>query len=290
MRSCIAVLALLTGCAEVTVKEANFIRPDSVTGAKTELRFEQVALRTALPGASMSDEVVALADGATAHGVLVRQPGARTTVLYFGGNAFHLDRHAAQMVPAIGSCGVNVAVFDYRGYGRSGGNPTVELMGTDALAVFDHVNALFPGRVIVHGQSLGSFIGAGIASRRTPLALVLESTATNPMDWASANVPWYARPFVKISVTPQLARVDNVSAVSAFRGPGLVLVGERDRITPAALGRRVFDAMPGAPKEMLVAPGTGHNDVLSNDATRRDYCAFIDKVVGASGQASLSER
>jgi hypothetical protein len=140
MRSCIAVLALLTGCAEVTVKEANFIRPDSVTGAKTELRFEQAALRTALPGASMSDEVVALADGATAHGVLVRQPGARTTVLYFGGNAFHLDRHAAQMVPAIGSCGVNVAVFDYRGYGRSGGNPTVELMGTDALAVFDHVN------------------------------------------------------------------------------------------------------------------------------------------------------
>jgi pimeloyl-ACP methyl ester carboxylesterase len=290
MRLCIAVLALLTGCAEVTIKEANFIRPDSVTGAKTEQRFGEAALKAALPAASMSDEAVALTDGSVANGVLVRQPGARTTVLYFGGNAFHLDRHAAQIVPAIGSCGVNVAVFDYRGYGRSSGSPTVALMEADALAIFDHVNTLFPGSVIVHGQSLGSFIGAGVASQRTPRALVLESTATNPMDWASANVPWYARPFVKISVTPQLARVDNVAAVSAYHGPGLVLVGESDRITPAPLGRRVFAAIPGAPKEMLVARGAGHNDVLSNDATLRDYCAFIDKVAGASGQASRSVR
>jgi pimeloyl-ACP methyl ester carboxylesterase len=237
------------------------------------------------PSASLSEQQVALADGGAAHGVLVRQPGARSTVLYFGGNAFHLDRHGAQVLAALGACKVNVAMFDYRGYGRSSGSPTLALMAADALIIFDHLNVQFPGRVVVHGQSLGSFIGAHVAQQRPAAALVLESTATNPTDWANANIPWYARPFVTINVTPQLAEVDNVAAVSAFRGPSLVLVGDNDRITPAALGRRVYDAMPGAPRKLLIARGAGHNDVLLNQAARQHYCAFIDQLaVAKSGQ------
>jgi pimeloyl-ACP methyl ester carboxylesterase len=278
MRSFIVVVALLSGCASVTVKESTFIRPDSVTGAKMGTRFDQAALQALRPAAVLVEQEVALADGAAAHGVLIRQPEARATVLYFGGNAFHLDRHAPQVLEALATCNVNVAMFDYRGYGRSSGSPTVALMAADALTIFDHVNAQFPGRVVVHGQSLGSFIGASVAQQRPAQALVLESTATSPMDWAKANIPWYARPFVTINVTPQLAAVDNVAAVSAFRGPGLVLVGENDRITPAALGKRVYDVMPGSQKEMVIARGAGHNDVLASQATRQDYCAFIDKI------------
>lgn len=283
MRSLIVVLALLSGCTTVTIKEGNFIRPDSVTGYKTETRLDGPAVAALRPTATLVEQTVALADGGAALGVLVRQPGARATVLYFGGNAFHLDRHGPTVLAAIASCGANVAMFDYRGYGRSSGKPTVALMAEDALAIFDHVNAQFPGRVVVHGQSLGSFIGARVAQLRPARALVLESTATTPMGWARANVPWYARPFVDIRVTPQLAEVDNVVAASAFRGPGLVLVGENDRITPLALGKRVYEAMPGTPRELLVAPGAGHNDVLESGAAVQGYCRFIDKVA-ASGQ------
>jgi pimeloyl-ACP methyl ester carboxylesterase len=100
-------------------------------------------------------------------------------VLYFGGNMFHLDQHGAALLPVLAACGTNVAVFDYRGYGRSPGKPTVENMQADALALFDAVNARFPGRVIVHGQSLGSFMAAHVAAARPVLATVLESTATS---------------------------------------------------------------------------------------------------------------
>lgn len=282
MRSFIVVLALLSGCTTLTVRESSFIRPDSVTRYQAGPRFDQAALAALRPAASLSEQRVTLADGGIAQGVLVRQPGARTTVLYFGGNAFHLDRDGPGALASLASCGANVAIFDYRGYGRSAGKPTVALMTSDAVAIFDHLNAQFPGQVVIHGQSLGSFIGAQVARQRPARALVLESTATTPQEWASANVPWYARWFVKIEVTPPLAGVDNVAAVSAFRGPGLVLVGANDRITPAALGRRVFEAMPGSPTQLLVAAGAGHNDVLANQGTVLGYCSFIGKLAPAA--------
>jgi len=62
-------------------------------------------------------------DGVTLHAWLLPLPGARRTVLLFNGNAgnmsFRLER-AAQMQRRLG---VSVLLFDYRGYGRSGGSP-----------------------------------------------------------------------------------------------------------------------------------------------------------------------
>jgi hypothetical protein len=38
---------------------------------------------------------------------------------------------------------------------------------------------------------------------------VLEATSTNVEDWAHANVPWCARPFLRIEVAESLRAADN---------------------------------------------------------------------------------
>jgi pimeloyl-ACP methyl ester carboxylesterase len=255
------------------INENSFIRPDK-PGAAMPARLD---LRTALPDARVTDTAIDSGDGATLHGVTVRNGQAKVTVLYFGGNAFHLDQHGAEIIPRIAACGVNVTVFDYRGYGRSGGVPSIATMTADALREYDYVSAQNPGnKVIVHGQSLGSFLAAHVAHERPQVAgLVLEATATNVADWAHANVPWYARPFLRLDIGQSLRGVDNVTAVAGYPGASLVLAGQADTVTPPALGRRVYEALPPARRQWLLADGASHNGISGQQDVMPAYCAFV---------------
>lgn len=252
MRLVAIILAALTlsGCTTMQIAENNFIIPDSKRGAAPDPRVDVQAL---LPAARVSEEAIDTPDGATLRGVVAHRPGSTVTVLYFGGNAFHLDRHGAELLPLLASCGTGIAVFDYRG-------------------------ARHPGRVIVHGQSLGSFMAAYVVQQRPQACgLVLEATSTTVQDWAEVNLPWYARPFLRIEVAESLRGVDNVATVSGYHGASLVLAGERDRTTPPPLAHRVYAALPDRSKQWFVAQGAGHNGIFGHQDVMPVYCSFVNR-------------
>jgi pimeloyl-ACP methyl ester carboxylesterase len=247
------------------VTERHFIRPDPA-GTVIDKRFA---------GSGVSELAVPSQDGVLLQGILAERAQARTTVLYFGGNMFHLDRQAEPLLALLGSCGTNLAVFDYRGYGRSMGKPNVENMKADALAVFDALNTRYPGRVIVHGQSLGSFMAAYVAQARPVLGTVLETTATSVTELVKSKIPWYAKPFVRLDIEPSLRQVDNRQAVSGFRSPVLVIAAGKDTMTPAWMGKTIFDAIPRQDKRLLMLDEAGHNDALRSQAAIGAYCSFV---------------
>lgn len=266
-RFALLLLLALGGCKTVEIQESMIIRPDALTKAKPlpEQVFEHgTALEIARP------------DGAVLHGVLVTRDGAQRTLLYFGGNAFHLDESGKHVVAALEGCKANVAIFDYRGYGRSSGIPTVANMTGDGLAIYDLLAARFPGNVVVHGQSLGSFVAAGVAQERPVRAVVLETTATTALDWANNSLPWYFKPFIYFKVDDALAAADNVKAAGNIKSPLLVLAGGGDKTTPAAMSQRVFDAASVERKRIVILPDAGHNNVLSNPSTAAALCPFIE--------------
>ncbi|MCE3261370.1 MAG: alpha/beta hydrolase [Pseudoduganella sp.] len=262
------LLALLAGCKTIEVKESMFIRSDAVTKAKP------LPLQTFDNGSALE---VARPDGATLRGVLVTRAGAQRTLLYFGGNLFHLDASGKRVLAALEPCKVNVAIFDYRGYGRSSGAPTVANMTGDAVAIYDMLDARFPGQVAVHGQSLGSFVAAGVAQERAVRAVVLETTGTTPLETVENALPWYYKPFVTIKMDEALGGVDNVQVARRIRAPMLLLAGAQDRTTPAAMSQRVFEAAAAEPKHIVVLPDAGHNNVLSNPSTAASLCPFIER-------------
>lgn len=256
---------VLSGCMQMRITERQFIRPDP-PGTVIDKRFANE--RT-------TELSVAGRDGVLLNGILFEQANARTTLLYFGGNMFHLDRHADSLLAQLSACRTNIAVFDYRGYGRNLGQPDVENMKADALSVFDAVNARYPGRVIVHGQSLGGFMAAYVAQARPVLGTVLETTATSVTELVQSQIPWYAKLFVRIDMEASLRQVDNRIAAGRFLAPALVVAAGQDNTTPAWMGKKIFEAIPRKDKRLLVLDAAGHNNALRSQGAIETYCNFV---------------
>ena len=62
-------------------------------------------------------------------------------------------------------------------------------------------------------------------------------------------------------------RFDSISKIGRVRAPFFMVHGERDRIVPTRLGRRLF-AAANDPKEAVYLPQAGHNDLPAHGGTQ----------------------
>ncbi len=281
----LTVLALAGSAActpTVTLSDRSLLAPRADTPA------EAAELDSTVRAAGARSFVLPAADGAQLFGVVLRHPRPVATVLYFGGNNFRISqmgRHAATLLLPLG---VNVVMVDYRGYGRSTGTlTTISQLDADAVRVYDHVRTmpeLAGVPVIVHGQSLGSFLAGHVATQRPVAGLVLESSATTAQDWVEASqrgrsIP----PGTRVRVSESLARSGNLERVRRIEAPLMVLVGANDDVTPPALSQRLYTeaATPASRKRLHVIAGAGHNDVAVRPAFRTAYAEFLNIVASA---------
>lgn len=272
-RSLAALLLPLLASCTFTVDEASLLHPTPGGGLPAG------ALARAAPAYAMTEHAIAAPDGARLSAVLLRQPGARATILYFGGNGFTIERYGAWVASVFAPLGVDLMIVDHRGYGRSEGVPTQANLEADGVAVFDHLARLTgdPARILVHGQSLGSFIAGRVAAERPTGGVVLESSATTTEEWVAANLRGAARLVVRAEIDPALSGRGNLSNMAAIDEPLLILVGSADRTTPPALSERLYAAspLPPARKTLAVIEGAGHTDVLTRPAAIAAYRAFL---------------
>jgi uncharacterized protein len=208
-------------------------------------------------GLGFRDLVIETGDGPTLHGWLIsaRSP-AIAHVLLCHGNAGNIgDRvlHAALLC----AVGLDVLLFDYRGYGRSSGRPTEEGTYLDARAAREVMLAqpeVDAARVVYLGESLGGAVALELALEHPPAGLVLQSTFTSVRDMARRHYP-VVPPGAVPDAYPSLTRIASLTA------PLLVLHGERDDIVPVSHGRALLAAASG-PKHLHVFPDLGHNDLV----------------------------
>ena len=282
----LAAMLLLSGCATFTVGERDLLpQPDRPVTAKLVGEID--------PALSLDTLRLARPDGAVLGGVHVHAPGRDITVVYYGGNQFLADRHGAAVARGLLPLGVSLVLFDHRGSGHSTGEVSLAALRDDALAIRDHVvNALGvpPQRLVLHGFSLGGMLAGDVAERRGAGGLVLESTGSNADEWSRALVPWYARPFVRVRLADSLHSLDNHRAVGSHRGALLVMVGDEDSQTPAAMSRRLFASASDASafQRLYVAPGRGHEGVLGDDAARDHYAQLIGAIRAADAAPAAS--
>ena len=268
----------LSGCIKFQVKEDYWLNPGAV--AIDEARLRELGLPE---GYKLERVEIRTADGTRLRGLHLRAPTPVPTVYYFGGDNFMLGRHGLEVAAELARQGVGVFVLDYRGYGESEGKPSLDTLMADPEAGLAELRRRGAQRVILHGMSMGSFIAAELANRQPVEGLVLESTATTVRDWAKYQVPWYAKPFVRIQLAAALENQSNTARLTRYDGPLLLLAGGRDKITPAKMARKLFEssATPLACRELLVAPEGGHGGLLSFEPAQAAYRRLRDRAQAA---------
>lgn len=225
-------------------------------------------------------------DGVKLHGWYVPHEEAEASFLFFHGNAGNLS-HRTENVFFLHHLKLNVFIFDYRGYGKSEGDPDEKGIRLDAQAAYDTLMAQ-PGvsarSLILFGRSLGGAFAAYIASQNPVAGLILESSFTNAKDMADRMFPilpvgWFLS-----------SELDALSSVAHLSVPKLFLHGTADSIIPYTLGRELYQGA-AEPKEFYNIAGAGHNDTIRVGGS--DYFdkikEFITRSTTPAGDTEISK-
>ena len=189
-------------------------------------------------GLAYKDVFLETKDGVRLHGWYIPHNGSQQTLLFFHGNAGNIS-HRGASVEVFHRLGLNLFIFDYRGYGKSQGKPDEEGLYKDARAAW---RCLTDQRgferedIILFGRSLGGAVAAELAAEVQPGGLILESTFSSAKDVANALLPVLSRLIILRYDFNTAAHVRRVAS------PLLVLHSPDDEIIPFHLGERVFQA------------------------------------------------
>lgn len=270
-----ALAGALSGCA-VHVSDTSFIKPQ-VAGV-----LDAVTTSTMLPaGYSVSTDFISSADGEKLYRARFTHPDSKSVIVFFNGNLSTVEKHAAQTAAKLAKDWHPDFVFvDYRGYGQSSGKPTVEMLQADALRVFEDEQRRARSsskKLVLAGYSIGGAVAGAVLESRQPDAVLLVATVTDVKDMMARVMPAYTKLFFRVSVDPRLYAIDNRRSLSKYSGPLLVVAGERDSQTPAAMSKALFDAAatPVANKTLVVATGAEHGEVLDAPEFREALRLFV---------------
>ncbi len=233
----------------------------SADPATIGLPFESVSLETT--------------DGVKLSGWFVPGESARGVVLFCHGNAGNIA-HRLDSIRIFHQLGLDVFIFDYRGYGQSKGKPTESGTYKDAEAAWRYLveeRKVNPDEIIVFGRSLGGAVAARLAQSQTPGALILESSFTSLPDIARKLYPYLP---VRLLLRFKYNTAEYLSRVNC---PVLIVHSRDDEIMPFSHGQRLFE-MAREPKKFLEITGTHNEGFITSGKRYEDGLkAFISEYV-----------
>lgn len=222
------------------------------------------------------------ADGVNLHGWFVPGSGD-TTLLWFHGNAGNIGDRIENILVLNRSVGVNVFIFDYRGYGLSEGSPSEKGIYLDAEAAIAYLTSRpdvdRDGGLVVFGRSLGAAVAVEMATRQSFRGVILESPFTSVKAMARRTNPILSR-LVPVGLIVQ-SRFDSLAKMSEVVSPILVVHGRADETVPVEMGVALFEAA-NDPKRLHLIDGAGHNDTYLVGG--EDYFEAIEAFISGAGE------
>ncbi len=195
----------------------------------------------------------------------------KTVVLFSHGNAGNVRGWSSLAGEEMRKrFNVSVLVYDYRGYGKSEGWPSVPGILKDGRAARDWLcqrESIKPNEIVYCGRSLGGAVAVNLAAETGAKGLILESTFT--------SLPAIAKKFAPLAPTSLIRYdLDSLESIKKYTGPLLHCHGDADATVPYTQGVELFDACPSKSKTFVRMVGLDHNDTLTEDYRERQRQFF----------------
>jgi fermentation-respiration switch protein FrsA (DUF1100 family) len=207
-------------------------------------------------------------DGKRLHGWFFPLKKGFPVILFCHGNAGNIS-HRLENIRLLLDRGLQVFIFDYRGYGRSSGRPSEKGLYMDGLAAYDYLvkgEHIPPASIVPFGRSLGAAVATEIALQRKVRSLIIESAFTSTKDMAKTMPLFYPLSFF----VP--AHYNNLEKIGRVPIPKLFIHGQKDDLIPVSMGKRLFKAAK-PPRYFFPVKDAGHNDTFI--AGGREYLETI---------------
>lgn len=240
---------------------------------RAQIYYPAAELETtpAAAGLAYEDVYLTTSDRLRLHGWWVPAAEQAPAVIFCHGNAGNIS-HRLDLITIFHRLGLNLFIFDYRGFGRSEGRPDEKGTYLDAEAAWVHLRdrGIAPEKIVIFGRSLGGAVAIELAGRRPAGALIVESTFTSTVDMGKLIFPFLP---VGLIVTH---RYDSLSKVGGLDLPQLFIHSRDDELVPFEMGKRLYRGA-AEPKEFFAISGS-HNDgyLVSEPAYSEAIAAFLE--------------
>lgn len=169
------------------------------------------------------------------HAWYIPKKDAKTTLFFLHGNGGNIS-HRLDSIKNFNSLGMNVFIFDYRGYGNSEGTANEQNTYDDAKNAWKYLlkhKNIKDKDIIIFGRSLGGTIAAKLGSELNPKAIILESTFTSVKEFASDAYPFVPKFLIRF-------KYETTKYLKDINYPILIIHSEDDNIIPFKYGESVF--------------------------------------------------
>jgi alpha-beta hydrolase superfamily lysophospholipase len=214
-------------------------------------------------------------------------------ILFFHGNGEIVGDYDS-IGPMYNEHGLSFLAVDYRGYGRSGGTPTVTSMMRDAHVIFKEIrnwlkNEKRTSPLVVMGRSLGS-------------ACALELAASYEQDMSGliidSGFPHTVPLLNCLGVDTQslgITEADgfrNIQKIGQFAKPTLIIHAQHDQFIPVMSAEILQVQCIARSKEFQIVPGADHNTILLQTGKRyfENIKRFTNKIQGIREKRSYRKR
>lgn len=200
-------------------------------------------------------------DGTQLHGWFVPHARPHGIALFFHGNAGNITDRASVLRELHDRHQLSVMTFDYRGFGRSEGQPSEYGILKDARAARAWLakrTGVDEQDIVLIGRSLGGGVAVDLAAKDGARGLVLASTFTSLPAVGAHHISWLPTKLLMSN------RLNSLAKIKKYNGPLLQSHGDADQVVPYELGQKLFEAAP-EPKQFVTIVGAGHNDPWSNE-------------------------
>ncbi|WP_310379206.1 alpha/beta fold hydrolase [Flavobacterium sp.] len=200
-----------------------------------------------------------LPDGAIINGLRFKAKNPKGVVMYLKGNSKSIKGWGKFAVDFTAH-GYDVAMIDYRGFGKSTGKRSQEAIKRDMQFIYDKIKEKIDEKyIIIYGRSLGSGFATKLASINNPKMLILDAPY-----YSMKNITARYLPFMPLSIILRYP-IPTYKWIKHVKCPIHIIHGTNDKLIPFSAAIKLSKKNPEMARLYPIIDG-GHKNLNNFEA------------------------